>query len=115
MWQYILSQECGSRPVSDVELPFNEKSVRYHWLKVSQEEWRLDSDPIVSARKFLSEHGAQHQIKMINIQEAPGTRVLAFEVADFMDCWAKNTQELAMDSTCEWTIFPCQKSFLNLS
>ena len=54
--------------MSELDLQFDGKAVRYHWLKVSREEWRLDPDPIKSAMKFITEHGAEHQIAIMDIE-----------------------------------------------
>lgn len=105
MWQYIQSIECGTRPVSEVHLHFDERAVRYHWLKVTWEQWRLDPDPIKSAQKFISDRGDEHQIAKLDVAAVPGTQVVAFQVKDFVEIWAKNTRELAMDSTCEIDCF----------
>ncbi len=81
-------------------MPFDEKAVRYHWLKTSQGAWRLAEDPIDSARKFITENGEENMIATLDVEAEPGTTVLAFQVTDFMEAWAENTRELAMDSTC---------------
>ena len=70
-------------------------------MKASLEAWRLAEDPIVSARKWVEENGDENMIGLLDVEAAPGTTVLAFQVKDFMEAWAENTRELAMDSTCE--------------
>lgn len=55
----------------------------------------------MSARKFIEERGEQYDIAPLNVAAEPGTEVLALYAKDFVDKWAKNTQELAMDSTCK--------------
>jgi hypothetical protein len=101
MWQHILSQECRERPVAEVNMSFNEKAVRYHWLKVSQKAWQLATNPIKSARQFVAERGQENMIALLDVKATPGTTVLTFKVTDFVDAWAKNTCNLAMDSTCK--------------
>ena len=67
---------------------------------VSRELWRRDSDTFVSAQKFILEDGKDHQVKVLDVLPEPGTQAMAFQIVDFMQAWASNTQELAMDSTC---------------
>jgi hypothetical protein len=85
MWHYILSEECGDKPVTEVNLTFDEKAVQYQWLKASRETWRLAPDPIESACQFVTEHGQENMIGLLNVEAAPGTTVLAFEVTDFVN------------------------------
>ena len=63
--------------------------------------WQLAKNPIISARKFIEESGDEHMIGLLDVEAAPETTVLAFQVKDFMDAWGENTRELAMDSTCK--------------
>ena len=84
-----------------IKIPFRRTAVTYYWETISRTEWKLNPDPIESARKWIVERGGSHQVQLLDVQAAPGTRVVAFQVTDFMGEWAKNTRELAMDSTCE--------------
>ena len=77
----------------------------YYWHLVSEEHWRLNPDPVISARKFIIEQGALHHVGLLDITAAPGTEVLAFQVIDFMEDWTPHTQELGMDSTCKHPVF----------
>lgn len=55
-----------------------------------------------SARKFILKHGNEYQVRLLNMDPLPpGTKALAFQVTDFVELWAENTRELAMDSTCK--------------
>lgn len=74
----------------------------YYWHLVSQEDWLLDQDPVKSARIFLEEKGDEHFVSLLDVAAEPGTEVVAFQVTDFVKNWAIKTEELAMDSTCEW-------------
>ncbi|RPD53668.1 hypothetical protein L226DRAFT_517852 [Lentinus tigrinus ALCF2SS1-7] len=82
-----------------IKLNFSSKSVYYYWHVVSREEWKLDNNPITSACKFIKEKGDTYHVALLDVQAEPGTRVLTFQVTDFVQEWARNTQELAMDST----------------
>ncbi|EIW56575.1 uncharacterized protein TRAVEDRAFT_101164, partial [Trametes versicolor FP-101664 SS1] len=81
------------------DLPYGPNAVYYYWHIISREEWRLADDPLASARKFVEERGEKHHIALLDVEAAPGTETLAFYVTDFVEMWAKHTQELAMDST----------------
>ncbi|RPD61298.1 hypothetical protein L227DRAFT_466509, partial [Lentinus tigrinus ALCF2SS1-6] len=91
--------QLRGRTLSDIKLGFSSKAVYYYWLVVSREEWELDDDPIKSAQKFVVEKGEEHGVTLLDIPAEPGTKILAFQVMDFVEEWARNTQELAMDST----------------
>ncbi|CDO76217.1 hypothetical protein BN946_scf184894.g6 [Trametes cinnabarina] len=93
IWQHILQEE------GDADLPYGPNAVYYYWHVVSQEEWRLADNPLASASKFIKDWGERHHIKVLEVEAEPGTEVLAFYVTDFVAAWARNTQELAMDST----------------
>ena len=43
-------------------------------------------------------------VSLLDVPAVPGTKVIALQVDDVMEAWAKNTQELAMDSTCQYRI-----------
>ncbi|EIW53639.1 uncharacterized protein TRAVEDRAFT_99853, partial [Trametes versicolor FP-101664 SS1] len=95
IWGYLLAEEDAEED----DLPYGPNAVYYYWHIVSREEWRLADDPLASARKFVEERGEKHHIVLLDVEAAPGTQTLAFYVTDFVEMWAKHTQELAMDST----------------
>ena len=96
-----MAEEGLGRSVEDLEITFGRKAVYYYWHVISREEWKLADDPFESARRFIEERGDEHNVALLDVPEEPGTRVVAFQVTDFMRVWAKNTQELGMDSTCK--------------
>ena len=102
IWQHILREEASTNSVDAVDIHFKEKSVYYYWNVISRQEWKLAADPIDSAREFISKRGEEHQVALLDVIPAPGIRVDAFQVKDFMDSCGKSTRELAMDSTCEY-------------
>ncbi|KAI0643906.1 hypothetical protein C8Q79DRAFT_161111 [Trametes meyenii] len=60
IWEHIVQVEDQRRAV-DPEHPlfkFKQKSVYYHWLVVTRNEWRLAPTPLASAEKFLELKGA---------------------------------------------------------
>ena len=61
----------------------------------------LAASPIESARKYIQEKGDENFVSLLDVEAEPGTEVIAFRVTDFMDAWARKTEELAIDSTCE--------------
>lgn len=103
IWKAILWQEGKGEDAKTVvkHLPFKQKAVYHYWNIVSSKEWKLDKDPLVSARMFIEQKGAQEHIAALDVQPEPGTECVAFYVTDFIEGWAENVQELAMDSTCE--------------
>ncbi|OSC99965.1 hypothetical protein PYCCODRAFT_1342865, partial [Trametes coccinea BRFM310] len=82
-----------------IDVPFRSKAVYYYWGTVCRREWRLSDTPLASARKFLEERGEEFNVRALDIKEEPGTEVVAFYVKDFVNEWARNTQELGLDST----------------
>ena len=58
--------------------------IYYHWNIVSGTQWKLDKDPLASARKFIERNGETHSLSILSIAEPQGTKVLAFEVTDFV-------------------------------
>ena len=106
IWQHIIEQETVGKPVTEVSVPYTEKSVYYYWHVISQDYWRLDPDPLESAKKFVVKNSAKHFVALLDIEAELGTEVMAFEVSDFIASWAKHTQELGMDSTCACSLFP---------
>jgi TPP-dependent pyruvate/acetoin dehydrogenase alpha subunit len=94
-------EESKGKTARELEITFRRHAVYYYWHVISRTEWKLDRDPIESARKFLTEKGQDHQVKLLDVQAATETRVVAFQVVDFVREWASQTRELGMDSTCE--------------
>lgn len=84
-----------------MSVPYSSKSVYYYWHVVSRKHWKLDPNPLESAKKFVTENGDTHNVALLDVLSEPGTEVVAFQVTDFMSEWAEHTQELGMDSTCE--------------
>ncbi|RDX44376.1 hypothetical protein OH76DRAFT_1487106 [Lentinus brumalis] len=99
IWAHIVRKETEGKAVDEVEIPFQAKAVYYYWHIVSHDEWKLDPDPLESARKYLEMNSSEHHVALLDVPAAPGTRVLAFQVTDFVRVWGSRTQELAMDST----------------
>lgn len=95
-----MREETKAKDVTEASLPYRSKAIYYYWNVVSRQEWKLNDDPVESARQFIKDQGAQHRVALLDVQAVPGTKVMAFQVTDFMDAWAAQTKELAMDSTC---------------
>lgn len=96
-----MAEESRGKSAKDIKISFRRHAIACYWETVSRTEWKLDPDPIESARKWIVERGDSHHIALLDVEAAPGTRVVVFQVTDFMEEWAKNTRELAMDSTCK--------------
>ncbi|KAI0748960.1 hypothetical protein BC629DRAFT_1298088 [Irpex lacteus] len=101
IWRHIVAEEFRGKSAKDIDISFRRHAVAYYWETVSQTEWKLDPNPIESAQKWIVERGDSHQVAILDVEAAPGTRAVAFQVTDFMEEWAKNTRELAVDSTCK--------------
>ncbi len=97
-----MKKEAATKSYEDIDIGFKEKSVYYYWHVVSRDEWRFADDPVDSAREFISERGKEHQVALLDVTPAPGVRVVAFQVTDFMEACGKSPRELAMDSTCKY-------------
>ena len=84
IWHHIVQHEAGNQPADKIKIPFRAKQVYYHWNIVSGTQWKLDKDPLASARKFIERNGETHSLSILSIAEPQGTKVLAFEVTDFV-------------------------------
>ncbi|KAI0642153.1 hypothetical protein C8Q79DRAFT_929170 [Trametes meyenii] len=104
IWREVVRRATKGRKATDpgTALPFRQKSIYYYWQVVTRQEWRRGSKAFDSARAFVEEKGEEHSIKLLDVQPEPGTEALAFYVTDFVEGWAANAQEIAMDSTCEY-------------
>jgi len=60
-----------------------------------------DKDPIKSARIYLEKHGAEENIKLLEMPEIAGAQMLTFIVEDFVQEWAQYSNTFLVDSTCE--------------
>jgi hypothetical protein len=69
---------------------------------VANERWFHAKDPIKSAQMYLEKHGAEENIKLLEMPEIEGVQTLAFIVDDFVQEWAQHTDTFLVDSTCEY-------------
>ncbi|KAI0643577.1 hypothetical protein C8Q79DRAFT_1012162 [Trametes meyenii] len=101
IWREVVRRVTKGRKATDpgMALPFRQKSIYYYWQVVTRQEWRRSSKTFESACAFIEEKGDEHNIKLLDVQPKPGTEALAFYVTDFVEGWAANAQEIAMDST----------------
>jgi len=56
---------------------------------------------VKSARIYLEKHGAEENIRLLEMPEIEGAQTLAFVVEDFVQEWAQYTDTFLVDSTCE--------------
>ena len=68
---------------------------------MSSNHWKLDSNPLESAKKFITKNSDTHNVALLDVLQEHGTEVVAFQVTDMVSHWAPHTQELGMDSTCK--------------
>lgn len=100
IWKSILkrNQELnGTR----TPLPFKQRAVHYYWTQMVSHQWKYAEDPITSACDYIQQNEKTHEVKLLELEEEPGTKVIAFTVTDFMrfNGW---TQCFLTDSTCEF-------------
>ena len=53
---------------------------------------------------YLEKHGAEENIKLLEMPEIEGAQTLAFIVDDFVQEWAQHTNTFLVDSTCEYDL-----------
>ena len=71
-------------------------------------EWRLDDDPLTSARILLSRAsigvGSEEEggrVRLINIEPNVDYDSLAFSIPEILMEWANRINEVVMDSACK--------------
>ena len=85
IWRHIVREETRGKHVAEADLPFRRKVIYYYWNIISGQEWKLAPDSVDSARTWLQEKGDEHHVALLDIDEIPGTRALAFQVTDFVE------------------------------
>jgi hypothetical protein len=100
IWKSILKRNLelnGAR----APLPFKQRAVHYYWTQMVSHQWKYAEDPIKSACDYLRQNEKTHEVKLLDLEEEPGTKVIAFTITDFMpfNGW---TQCFLTDSTCEF-------------
>ena len=53
---------------------------------------------------YLEKHGAEDNVKLLEMPEIKGTRTFAFIVDDFVQEWAQHTNTFLVDSMCEYDL-----------
>ena len=87
-----------------------QKQIYALWSELNEGKWRLDDNQVKSAQMILEKMEGT-EIEMIPISPQPGIHAIAFGLKEVLDGWARETEELAMDSTC--TSFSIRTSFRN--
>lgn len=67
-----MAEECRGKSAKDIKISFRRHAVAYYWETVSRTEWKLDPDPIESARKWIVERGKSHHVALLDVEAAPG-------------------------------------------
>ena len=78
-----------------------QKQVYYHWARLNEEVWRLDDDQLTLANKVLDREAGK-LIEKIPIAPETGISCLAFTFIDIVNEYGKDTEEVSIDSTCEF-------------
>ena len=87
-------------------MAFTQRSVNYYWTTLAQHKWKHSNDPIESARAFLYANADDENLEVLEIEEEPNLRVIAFVITDFLEDFASWTQSLLTDSTCASNVIP---------
>jgi hypothetical protein len=72
------------------------------WLKLTQKNWRMDDDQLISAAKLLQHWALKHpdQISAIESFEEPGMQNIGFAFRSILLLLGPKTREAALDGTC---------------
>ena len=57
---------------------------------------------MASAEEFIRQHEHDYKIKLMDVEAAPGTRVMAFQVTDFVDLCAEDVARLIDAVSRKW-------------
>ncbi len=83
----------------------------YHvWHNLNMKEWKLDPDPLISARKLLTNATNTHversgdlpRVRTIEMSENEDYSCLAFSIPPILHDWSHRVKELVVDSACEY-------------
>ena len=81
-----------------------QNSVYYYWHILTKCKQQLANDPLDLAKKFIEVYNKEYHVELLDTISETETQSLTFQVTDFVNAWAYNTQELVMDSTCMQSI-----------
>jgi hypothetical protein len=79
-------------------MEYTPKQVHYLWSSYNQEIWRLDPDPMTSARMIL-EREKEH-IEIVPILKENGMFTLGFALKNALSLVGEAVEEAALDGTC---------------
>ncbi|KAJ8095385.1 hypothetical protein PM082_023155 [Marasmius tenuissimus] len=92
----------------DPETEISRKQVYREWTRLSQHQWRLDEDQIISAIALIEKYTEDHTTESIPIRELQGTSTVAFGFKEILDEVSEDTEEIAIDSTWKTNALGCE-------
>ena len=73
------------------------------WAELNEEQWRLDDDQVKSAAKLLAKMDDE-EVEIIPIIQEDGIHAIAFTFKDVLERIGRQVIEVAMDSTCRYSL-----------
>ncbi len=84
---------------------FSHQAIYNYWQTLRTKEWKLDQDPVVSAKMILEKASSQEEslgcVCVINMGDNPDYKCLAFSIPGVLKEWKERIKELVMDSSCK--------------
>lgn len=78
---------------------FTHAQVYAEWCRINEMMWKLDSDQRTSSIKLVERHG--EEVENIPVPDENGIAVVAFALKYALDEIGEETEEIAIDGTCE--------------
>uniref|UniRef100_A0A0W0FE48 Uncharacterized protein n=1 Tax=Moniliophthora roreri TaxID=221103 RepID=A0A0W0FE48_MONRR len=88
----------------DPETEVSRKQIWKKWTKLSQRQWCLDNNQVLSAIKLVEKCAGDLITKRIRIWQLQGTSSVAFGFKEILDDVNSTTEEIAIDSTWKTNI-----------
>jgi hypothetical protein len=101
IWERILRE--------NPQIELTEKQVYASWAHLNEDSWRLNNEQVKSAQKVLENHNGD-AIEIIPVHAEDGISVIAFGFKEIVDDYGKEITEIAMDSTCSFSLLAHQTS-----
>ena len=104
IWKGLASRHKPQGP------PFSCVAAYQYWCSLNMKEWRLDEDPLTSAKLLLNNAGASSdegtsRVQMIDIENNVDYDCLAFSLPEILKEWGNPINEVVMDSACKLLIW----------
>ncbi|KAF8325049.1 uncharacterized protein EI90DRAFT_3157113 [Cantharellus anzutake] len=98
-------------------LPFSRDAVYNFWRSLKMKDWKLDDDPVISAKKLLEKASIDNgwedlprRVHIIELGESEDYESLGFSITPVLELWRGRIKELVIDSawkcaTGNWELF----------